>query len=441
MLNSAELSLDQAPPLSVPFRFFLTAPLFGLAAGILVLVQGPGLMLTRWLPDTIALTHLITLGFLLMVTCGALLQLLPVLVASPLPRVVAVGTSTHLLLTLGTASLAAAFLSGSRLWMPLSLALLGAALALFILAVGIALLRVRQHSATVVAMKLALLALTLTLVTGLLSGGTIIGLLPPGLLATLTDIHLNWALGGALGLLLIGVAYQVVPLFQVTPEYPAWMRKTLAPGAFGILLTWTLLQLAAVYAGWPEQPISLWAGFLAAIFALFAAVTLRLQSQRRRRTSDITLKFWRVAMVVMVLCLPLWGLGYFNPGLGESPRFSLLFGALMISGVAVPVVNGMLYKIIAFLPWFHLQHRQLALTRFDVVVPHMKAFVPQAAADRQFMVWLLSFSAGLAALFWPQMSRPAGLLFAVSNLLLFHNMLVAVALYRRTENMLRAPQS
>ena len=35
------LSFDQAPPISVPFRFFLTAPLFLLAAAVLFAWQGP----------------------------------------------------------------------------------------------------------------------------------------------------------------------------------------------------------------------------------------------------------------------------------------------------------------------------------------------------------------------------------------------------------------
>jgi hypothetical protein len=42
------LSFEQAPPISVPFRFFLTAPLFGMAAGLLLLWQGPAALASRW---------------------------------------------------------------------------------------------------------------------------------------------------------------------------------------------------------------------------------------------------------------------------------------------------------------------------------------------------------------------------------------------------------
>ncbi|NOR73087.1 MAG: hypothetical protein GQ467_04370, partial [Mariprofundaceae bacterium] len=60
MSATAGLSLDQAPPLSVPLRFFLTAPLFGIAAALRMLTGGPVIFASRWSPSMFALTHLIT---------------------------------------------------------------------------------------------------------------------------------------------------------------------------------------------------------------------------------------------------------------------------------------------------------------------------------------------------------------------------------------------
>ena len=48
MLNRASLSLKKAPPVAVPFRFFLTAPFFGVFAGILLAVYGPDVLVSRW---------------------------------------------------------------------------------------------------------------------------------------------------------------------------------------------------------------------------------------------------------------------------------------------------------------------------------------------------------------------------------------------------------
>ena len=85
MLSTAGLSLEQAPPIGVPFRFFLTAPLFTLAAGLLLAWQGEDLMASRWTPGALTGAHLIALGFLSQVMCGALFQMLPVLAGSRVP--------------------------------------------------------------------------------------------------------------------------------------------------------------------------------------------------------------------------------------------------------------------------------------------------------------------------------------------------------------------
>ena len=42
MNEQASLSLDQAPPIEVPLRFFITAPLFALTAAVHVAVAGAG---------------------------------------------------------------------------------------------------------------------------------------------------------------------------------------------------------------------------------------------------------------------------------------------------------------------------------------------------------------------------------------------------------------
>src|SRR3989304_8103761 len=68
------LSFEQAPPISVPYRFFLTAPLFGAAAGLVLVGFGPAALESRWAPGALAMTHLIVVDFMLQVMCGSRLQ-------------------------------------------------------------------------------------------------------------------------------------------------------------------------------------------------------------------------------------------------------------------------------------------------------------------------------------------------------------------------------
>ena len=47
-MKSSGLSLDQAPPEDIPFRFFLTALVFGFLAGSLILFRGDFLFSSSW---------------------------------------------------------------------------------------------------------------------------------------------------------------------------------------------------------------------------------------------------------------------------------------------------------------------------------------------------------------------------------------------------------
>ena len=51
------LSHDDTPPFSAPLRFFLTAPLFGVVAGLTLLFGGE-ILVSRWTPGALAITHL-----------------------------------------------------------------------------------------------------------------------------------------------------------------------------------------------------------------------------------------------------------------------------------------------------------------------------------------------------------------------------------------------
>lgn len=439
MLNTANLSLDQAPPISIPFRYFLTAPLFGLAAALMLLITGPDLFLTRWSPMTLGLTHMITLGMLAMVMCGALLQMLPVIAGSPVPGVVTVGTACHILITLGTGTLIFAFLSGSVTAEVAALAMMGGGVILFFVAVMIALWRVKRVSATIVAIRLAVVALLITLLLGLLLGSGVLGLLGFSDIASLVDVHLGWGILGWVGLLLIGISYQVVPMFQVTPEYPPRLRRLLAPALFTGLLIWTVLMLGRIFGvvnGWlPEIGMFL----LLSGFSLYALVTLRLQRRRKRRIADITMQFWRTGMLFILFSALIWLAGKAFPAVGHDPRYNLFLGTCLLLGVGLSVINGMLYKIVPFLSWFHLQNRQMSLMCMTVKVPNMKEFIPDRMARLQFQLFLAALLLVLAATLVPAwFAHLAGFAFLASNALLMKNLLVAMGRYRQTNRALLA---
>ena len=109
-MSLAGLSFNALPPIRLPFRFFITAPIFILLCTGLIAYSGPDLWLGRWQPPMLALVHGFTLGFLTMVMLGALLQLLPVIAGIGIPHPELLAPLTHGLLSVGTLMLLWGFL-------------------------------------------------------------------------------------------------------------------------------------------------------------------------------------------------------------------------------------------------------------------------------------------------------------------------------------------
>src|ERR1019366_10526318 len=107
------LSFEQAPPISVPYRFFLTAPLFGSVAGLILAWLGPAALESRWSPGALAMTHLIVVDFMLQAMCGSLLQFVAVVAGANIWRPRLVATLVHPLITAGAGVLSTALFLGA----------------------------------------------------------------------------------------------------------------------------------------------------------------------------------------------------------------------------------------------------------------------------------------------------------------------------------------
>lgn len=421
-MMSAGLSLEQAPPFNVPLRFFLTAPGFLMLAALLLLWQGPQTLASRWTPATLALTHLLALGFMAQVMLGALLQMLPVVVGVIVPRPQWIAALVHVPLMLGTLLLAGALLSGDAVVLKLAWWLLGWAFGLALVVFSTAVWRAPIANGTVIAMRCALGGLLATVGLGLLLGGFLAwGWQLP--IVQLVNMHAAWGLLGWTLLLVASVAYQVVPMFQMTPPYPAWFVRGFALAIGGLLIVWTI----AAGAGWHWGGL-LAGGLLAVGVILFAGLTLYLLAQRRRRIGDATLNYWHVSMISLIGGALLWLSAQAFPLLLDMPSVDVLLGILLIFGFAMATINGMLYKIVPFLAWFHLQAQCFQRTK----TPNMKQLLPDAAIQRQWWVFLAALLLSLAAAVYPFVfTYPAALALGGAGVGLGLDLLAIWKSYRR----------
>ena len=420
MTPQTGLSFEQAPPFSLPLRFFLTAPLFLLAAGLLVMLE-PEAMASRWTPQALALTHILTLGFLAMTMLGALMQMLPVVAGATLPAARLVARISHGSLTLGTLALVIGFLTAEPAAFGTGIALLASCFSLFIVAAAISLARAAS-GVTVTGMRIALACLAIAILLGLTLALMRSGIgIPPAVDAT-REAHAAFGLLGWVLLLVISVAYQVVPMFQITPPYPPQLSRRLVSMMAVLLVLHATAPLISPAAGYPID-IMLASGILA-----FALATLHLQSQRRRKLPDVTLDFWRLGMTSLIACAAAWLSAQVIPAWASSPTYPLLLGILFIGGFAVSVVNGMLYKIVPFLAWFHLQAQLQAKAGS---IPTMRTFIPEKRMRWQFRLYLTACTLLVLTTWHAEFAIAAGLTLALSAFLLGYNLLAAVFLYRQ----------
>lgn len=418
----ALLSFEQSPPLSAPLRFFLTAPLFGILAGALLLWSGPDLLASRWTPGALALTHLITVGFMLQVMLGALQQLLPVVAGANMAHPLWVARVVHVSLTAGALALAAAFLSYRPWLFGTAALLLGAGVLVFILSAARALRGVASNHATVSGLKLALLGLAATLALGLVMAIALAGSFNLPLLS-LTTLHLAWGLLGWGGVLVAAVAYVVVPMFQLTPAYPDQFMRYFAPLAIGVLALWSATELAELAA-----PSGLLASAATLAGASLAASTLAVARRSKRSRLDPTQWCWRLATPCTLAASVLWLASGLIAPLEQWPGWPLLWGVLVLFGGFVSVMVGMLYKIVPFLIWLHLRN----LGRGKVSAPNMKQVL--AESDMRQHLWLhgLALLSLLLAVVWPDwLVYPAALALIAAHAWLLRNLLRAMRVYRR----------
>ena len=359
---------------------------------------------------------------------GALFQFIPVAVGGNVWRPKLVANAVQPLLVLAMLLLVAGLLYGRP-------GLLSAAVPLFLLAVGgfvtvvsLALWQTPATGMTLWAMRMAIGGLAITVLLGsLLAESLARGLAVP--VIQLTNIHLAWGLGGWALMLLAGVSYHVVPMFQLTRPYPLWFARGFGPLLLLLMIAWSgqyfLDDLRwPIAIGWP----------LLAIFSAYAGMTLWLQYTRRRKIHDATSLYFRVAMLSL-LGFAISGAAFFLiPAIGTDPRSVVWLGVLAFAGVFVSAITGMMYKITPFLNWLHLQRLGASMSS----VPNMKKMIPAEAMTGQLRLHVLALLLLLAAVWLPGLARLAGVAFAASSAWLGWNLISAAQRYRTFKDQIRA---
>lgn len=332
-------------PGSVPFRYFAAAAAFHLAGWLLLAAWperaarfsgGPGPML--------AALHAFTVGTLTMAVIGAGLQVLPVATAQP-----ARGARLAAIVWWSLVAGSAVLVLGFGVQKPRLAAIGGLAVA-FGLAVhagllAVSLARVRRQRALTAHGWVALLSLSVVIVSGPLLVFRFVHALP-WLPVGLASAHQVAAGFGFIGMLGVGFSSLLVPMFMVA-RGPTEARQRWVFGVLAASLSTSLLGALADAS--PVWRIS------AALPGLAAAVVhslamLSVLRRRRARDSGASVTLIGLAWIAFPASIAsgAWALA------GGPPQ---PFVALLVISWLLSLLLGMLLRILPFLASVHLKFR------------------------------------------------------------------------------------
>ena len=364
-------------------------------------------------PSTLAVVHLITIGWLTLLILGALQQFVPVITGHSLAGDRAAGTALVLILG-GLAGMVAGFLSlpggPARIALPLGGAAVTAGVMVAAGHLARGLWRARPLVlpgrfaaaglsflllAVVVGLSMAVLLAWPERAAGLGRPGLAAGLLSTGL-----ALHLAAGIGGWFTLTAMGVAYKLLSIFTLAPEERGatgrWVLR-LSAGGLGAVWLAGFLRLAALPAagaGGTEDALARvlalagtagWAAAGAGVLLYLADMVLLYRS-RRRPALELNARYapWALAALgtgVMLLALAA-AAGRLAAWAGPI-AFLWLFGWL--SGLGLT----QLYKLVPFLTW--LERFGPRLGRGPVVR------VQDLVDERRARPWFLLYFAATAA--------------------------------------------
>ncbi|MGZ8900757.1 MAG: hypothetical protein ACXW3Z_11730, partial [Limisphaerales bacterium] len=327
---------------------FIASGMVALLIGIACIAARPEILSTyHYNQHVIAITHLITLGWICSVVMGAVYQLVPVALETKLhnERLAQVHCVLHLI---GFAGMARMFWIWNIQLAACFGLVLGTGVALFVYNIGRTLWRIPRWSVVATGVTSALTWLALTILAGLLLAAA--KLWPISRFDPISQMHAHAHLGG-LGffvILIVGVSYKLVPMFVLSEiQNPRRARASIVllnmglAGLFVTLLLNSALKLA-------------FAAIVVAGLAIYGWELATIVRARKRRALDWGLKYFLTAIGLLVP-VSLLGLGLAQRDLplnALTGQLENVYGLLALLGVVTFAIIGMLYKIVPFLVWY-----------------------------------------------------------------------------------------
>lgn len=385
------VSGPQAPPTVLPLRFILFGVVCLIVASLWLLVEPGTIAGPYYRPHTVALAHVVVLGFALSVCIGAMYQLIPVALEVPLfsSRMATLHTAFHIL---GVSAMVPAFLAWEMRGVATGGALVLVGVIMFAANMAATLRRVPRFNIVAAFVATTLLWMLATIGLGMtMALGKLVPLLPGDPMAWL-HAHAHLGILGIFVNLIVGISLKLVPMFTLVE----WHEGKRARWIFGLINGGLPLLVLSITARWDAGMALAIAAIVAGIFLHITELVAILRIRRRRELDWGLLTF--LGGVAMLIPTCVLGVAADRLGAGPlGPQIQIAYTFAALFGVVVPSIAGMLYKILPFLVWHKVYGPRVGRERVPIFGDMISPIVQSAAATLLFVGFLLLIAGIMAA--------------------------------------------
>lgn len=414
------LSTSFAPPFSLVRNHFVGSIISYVGLTIALVLTAPWMQGHYFQPHLLGLAHLATLGWITMVMMGALYQLVPVALETRL-RSVRLARITFWVYLLGAIGLIGhmwIYRTGAGLWSSGLLLLI--AFMMFAANLFATLAQVEKWNITGIHLLAAFCCVLLAAVLGFLLSIQLGHAFLPGDHLDYLRAHAHLAFLGWVLLVVMGVAYKLIPMFSLAHGFSLtpgkWAFALVSVGMVGLMTAWAF--------GGPRGLEIFYGSLLAVgVFAFLWQMT-NVFRRRIRKQLDIGLQHSVLSFVFLGMAALLGVAQFFVPE--ESPAnlragLQLLYGWIAFIGFVGFIVVGQMYKILPFLVWFNKYSDKVG----QIKVPLLKDMFDERLAKAEFWLMLSGFLIACAALPLanPGVFRAGAVLLFASALVFLWNMM------------------
>lgn len=419
-------SKNTSPRLVLPF--YIYGAIAFLAAAVLLFTSADAFLQHHFHPRTLAITHIMALGWGTMMILGASHQLVPVLIEGKMYSE-KVGYVTFLFAATGIPMLVISFYLFRFDWLAQwGGILINIAILLFLFNLIMSMAGSKKENIHAVFIFTATLWLFITVLLGLF----LIYNFTHNLLAFdslhYLPLHAHMGIAGWFLLLVLGVGSRLIPMFLISkydnPRLLWWI--------YGLINTALIGFLVIFQYRLPEVASLIPTLMLFSAVVLFAIFCYQSWKNRLRKKVDDQLKISllsiaMIAIPVIILILILAGLTFFTGG----SKLVLLYGFCIFFGWITAIILGMSFKTLPFILWSK---------KFSALAGKGKTPSPKDLFSDRIFRWMtrfylagfLLFCVGVALEFVPVIQFAAALILVCA--ILYNVSIFKMFTFKRSEN-------